>query len=459
MTEFDKITVRLRELKPGEVDPILLALRYATKKNIPKSELFDFISPAQRRELTVEQIELMESGDPIKVVSKDLDLDNPVAFLETANRYFNKFRLCRHKEQLFPFEVKDEDKKILVPIFEGDHQKILIREASRLWLKETGEPLSPTLAANLYKFWFNHIELIKMPEPMGRPNDVSWCLHRSNYSPDTSISFDSWQKILNRMSDPEAFCAWVWGIYTGLYKGRQMLWIHGAHGEDGKSTIASIIGKKLFGPAHNAISNASISSGEKRFLASFFENASLVVYPDANNRKCLMSEAFKSVASAGSDPVLIERKGMQAYTSTLKARMWICSNFAPEITNDNFVVSRLLYINIDKMVDEKPDPTVVKRLEDELPGFLAYAEKCYNDRCPDNYKVRTDDFTEQTIKSMAEQYFDEYETIFSKYWQLTQPDERVEGSRLREILKSEGVRSNIEYKRYGNPPIFNRSIQ
>jgi phage/plasmid-associated DNA primase len=227
-----------------------------------------------------------------------------------------------------------------------------------------------------------------------------------------------------------------------------MLWLHGPHGEDGKSTMASIIGKELFGPAHNAISNASIGSSEKRFLNSFFENASLVIYPDANNSKCLMSEAFKTVASAGADPVLIERKGRQAYTAKLKARMWICSNHAPEVTKDNYAVSRLLYVHIDKMVDEKPDPTVFSRLTNELPGFLAYAQKCYLKRCPDNYRIETDVSTKERVAQLSDDFYDEYETIFTKYWQTSALTERVEASKLRDIVRQEGLNSNTAYSNF-----------
>lgn len=443
-----KLLDRLSRLEPGEVDPIFLAIRESISLSIPLQTYIDYIPPARLAELTIEQKELLESGDPVKVISSELDPNDLNAFLFTANWCFDSFKIARKNEQIMLYEVINPQLRTVYPIYDGDYQKILVREASIKWQKMTGEPLAPNLANLLLKFWFNHTESIETPEPMGRPNEDNWCLHRTEHEPDESVPMPSWEKILSRMGDPEAFAAWIFGVYSGKYKGRQMLWLHGPNGEDGKSTLASIIGKFLFGPAHNAISNASISSGEKRFLTSFFEFASLVIYADANNRKCLMSEAFKSVASAGSDPVLVERKGRQAYTTTLKARMWICSNYAPQVTNDNFVLSRLLYVFIDKMVNETPDPTVFERLENELPGFLWYAKNCYINRCPDDYRIITDASAQQAVNDLTDDFYDEYDIIFSKYWETADLNSRVDASKVRDAAKSEGLGSNIAFSNF-----------
>jgi hypothetical protein len=248
------------------------------------------------------------------------------------------------------------------------------------------------------------------------------------------------------MSDPLAFGAWVYGVYSGVYRGRQILWLHGPHGEDGKSAIANLIAAQLFGPAHHAISNASLSSSEKRFLTSFFENARLVIYPDASNKRCLLTEQFKTVASAGADPVLIERKGKQAYTSRLNARMWVCSNFAPEVTNDNFVRSRLLYIHIDKMKDEKPDPKVIDRLSEELPGFLHWAKESYEGNCRDHYEVLTEQAHDVAVDHLTENFFERYEVIFQKRWETGTTEDFVEGSKVYDATREEALRSNHDYK-------------
>jgi len=448
MAASPKVEKGLRNAESGNTDILVQAIRDSIKTGTPLPKYWDNIPKAALDEFTDVQKELIATGDISKVVSVDVSKDNTESTLYIARHFLSGFKITEKEGQIILFKVTNIDSKTLHPLYEKDFTKILVRYLSREWLEQMGEPISPKSANEFVSYWYNHEKPIEMPEPLGRIGDDNWCLHRSSYFPDSSVPFPSWMKILDRMSEPEAFAAWHWGVFSGSYKGRQMVWLHGPNGEDGKSTLASIIGKELYGPAHNAISNASIGSGEKRFLNSFFENAALVIYPDANNRKCLMSEAFKTVASAGADPVLIERKGRQAYTAELKARMWVCSNHAPEVTNNNFIISRLLYIHIDKMVNETPDPTVFDRLIAELPGFLAYAKECYEKLCPDNYKIKTEQSTIDKVAELSSGFFDEYETIFTKYWQTSDESIRVEASKIRDLLKSEGMANNNTYSNF-----------
>ena len=341
MASFNTQMKKLGSIEPGDTDSILRAQKACLKEGISIEQCKDYIPPAILRDLDEAQSELLNSGDEKSLIFADVQKGNPLSDLIVAQHFLTDFRLSELEGQVFLFKVTNEEDKTVLPLYEKDYLKILKRELSMRWLEQTGEPIAPVRAAELVQYWFNHEQNIDMPEPMGLPSDNKWCLHRSKYQPDSSVEYPSWQRILDRMSDAEAFAAWQYGVWAGLYKGRQFLWLHGPNGEDGKSALARVIGQNLYGPAHNAISNASINSSEKRFLTSFFENAALVIYPDASNRRCLMSEAFKTVASAGSDPVLIERKGKQAYTATLKAYMWISSNYAPEVTNNNFITSRL----------------------------------------------------------------------------------------------------------------------
>ncbi|MEQ5875790.1 hypothetical protein J3455_14725 [Pseudoalteromonas sp. NFXS39] len=436
---------RLHTLKRDDTDSLLIAKRECARKGIPWDEALDCIPKAIYDSLSPAQLAIAESGLESSVISPELNSDNPISMHYAASYFLSNFKQSEVNGQLVTYEVISEQDKTLQPILEKEIDKILACEISTRWLQELGVPLPPRKANELVKYWLNHTELVAEPVIMGLPGDDNWCLHRSKYFPDPNVEFPTWQRILDRMSDPVAFAAWQYGVYTGNYQGRQMLWMHGENGEEGKSAIARIIGQELYGPAHNAISNASINSNEKRFLNSHFEHAALVIYPDASNRKCLSSEEFKTLASAGSDPVLIERKGKQAYTAYLNARMWICSNFSPEVTSDNFMTSRLLYISISPMVDEKPDPTVKERLKAELSGFLAYAEQCYEERCPDNYRIQTD--TDNDIKALTEQYFEHFDIIFSKHWQVDEQSE-VAASIIKEKLKVEGLQSKPQYDQF-----------
>jgi len=439
---------KMHILKSGQIRPMEEVVAYCKKQgrnpedfwlHIPKPEL-DKLDNAQKAIIEGRSVENA-------LIEDEETLENPTYQLKVANAILSpRFKLASHQNQYFPLKIIDNNRKIVSPIFEGDGEKMLARSLSRTLKAIGGTVITAIRAKNMVELWINHQDSIPMPVPMASHDQDRWCFHKPNFEPDPSISFEHWLRILNRMSDPIAFAGWVYGVYSGDYRGRQILWLHGPHGEDGKSAIANLIATQLFGPAHNAISNASISSGEKRFLTSFFENAQLVIYPDASNKRCLMSEQFKTVASAGADPVLIERKGKQAYTSKLNARMWVCSNFAPEVTDDNYVRSRLLYIHIDKMKDEKPDPKVIDHLKAELPGFLHYAKQAYEAKCRAHYEILTDQVHDTAVDRMTEIFFEKYEVIFQKRWEIGKPDEFIEGSKVYDLIQKDGLRSTHDYK-------------
>lgn len=445
MSKAEELKKKMNTLRPGKTGPLLEVREYCKRQGAEPEDFWRNIPPATLDDLDEEQRHIMSNeyaeggafGDP---------KTDPAAALRIAQYYLDpKFKVARHFNQIFPFEVLDAELKIVTPIFEGDAEKILQRHLSQAWLEEHGVPLTPFWAKDMVCSWGNHAPEIAMPKPMARPDEDVWCIHRPTHEPDANVPYDRWANILSRMSDPKAFAAWIWGVYTDENKGRQVLWLHGEHGEDGKSAIATLIARELFGPAHHAISNASLGASEKRFLTSFFENASLVIYPDANNTKCLLSETFKTVASAGSDPVLIERKGKQAYTARLQARMWVCSNHPPAVTKDNYVLSRLLYVHIDKMQGERPDPKVIEYLKEQLPGFLHYAKQAYEERCPDHYRIITEGQTDQMVQGFADNFYVQYETIFDKHWELGDSGDFIEASKLWDVVRKEGITSNHAY--------------
>jgi hypothetical protein len=399
---------KMHNLQPGQIRPMEEVCDYCKRQGKNPADFWSHIPQPELDKLDSAQKAIIE-GKRVEhaVISDEELLKSPNYQLRIANFILSpRFKLASHQHQYFPLKIVDNNLKIVAPIFEGDGEKMLARSLSRALKAKAGIVLPTKLAKEMVDLWINHQDTIPMPAPMAKHDEDRWCFHKPRFNPDPTITIEHWQRILDRMSDPFAFAAWVYGVYSGDYRGRQILWLHGPHGEDGKSAIANLIAVQLFGPAHHAIGNASLTSNEKRFLTSFFEHARLVIYPDASNKRCLLTEQFKTVASAGADPVLIERKGKQAYTSTLQARMWVCSNFEPEVTNDNYVRSRLLYIHIDRMRNEKPDPKVIDRLRAELPGFLHVAKQAYEARCRDSYEILTEKVHGEVVDRLAERFFE-----------------------------------------------------
>ena len=436
----DELEMSLQAMKPGDAEPLRMLRCYCHKTQEPPKGFLDCISPRVMDELDKRQKYLLSDNCIVEDLMFDLNTDSLSELKESANTLLSPdFKLLDSQGVLRTFPVLDATEKIVAPALIGDAHSIMVRSLCRRYERLTGEPLRHTLANQLISLWTDHIDgLTEMPKPMASVGENVWTFHRPRHQPNGSMKIPYWHRILVRMSDPEAFAAWVWGVYKGDFKGRLILWLHGPNGEDGKSTISKIIGTELFGAAYQGLSSA-VMSGDKRFVLSFFESCALVVYPDASNRKVLLTELFKSIASAGDDPVMIEPKNKQAYSAFLKARLWINSNFSPEIPDEGFATSRLLYIKIAPMVNEAPDPTVKEKLIAELPGFLAYAQAAYEKRCTDDYKIVVNDTVKKQMVELTGVFFEEFESAFDKYFERCEPEGYVQAQTVRERCRNERI--------------------
>jgi len=434
----------LQSLGAEAWEPIIRAHADAAKRNIDVLDYFKRIPVERLKTMTGKQIDLMAGKFAICHFGRQRMKSDFQLGINLSEILLKGILPCQFKGEVSIFRVVCFTLKIVERINVPNIKPFLMRQISESWQNIAGEILPPAIASSLAETWIYNSKYISMPVRRARAGDDVWCLYRTSAVPDVNAPFNSWRRILNRMSDGDAFAAWVYGVYSGLYKGRQILWLWGPHGEDGKSTIARIIGEQCFGPTFQSISNSAMSSSEKRFLLSSFIDAELVCYPDADNKRILQSEEFKMLANGGTDKVRVEKKFKDPTDEYLKARVWIISNHMPEIENNNFSISRLLFLKINKMVGEKPDPNAVGLLESELNGFLAYAEKCYERLCPDHYKIEINEETATLLKDCVNSKSDYFLEIYEKHWEAGTENDRIESSIISKCLRIEGLTSTKE---------------
>lgn len=437
----------LVNIEVEQVEPLLYAYTDAIVNDFDVADYWSYIPESSLQKFSVAQIDVMQGRFFVNHFGEAKLKSNYQVIASLASVLLKDVILCQPSSEAVIYDVIDSNRKIVRKAGTTNSKVYLARKISEAWTKSSGEILPTGIATKMAETWLLNSPHHSMPLPMARDHEDVWCLHRPTVVPNTEILFPDWQKILNRMSDGEAFAAWVGGIYSGLYKGRQILWLWGPHGEDGKSTIARILGNHLFGPAFQSISDATLKS-EKRFLFSYFANAELICYPDANNRKVLSSEEFKMVANGGSDKVMIECKFQQPYYAELRARVWISSNHLPDVEDNNYTLSRLLLVKIDRLVGETPDPQVISRLEDQLAGFLAYALGCYRKKCPDNYKININDQTADLLRTCIASQSDYFSEIFDKYWECGTECDRLECSTVGQILRTENIITTKEIGKF-----------
>lgn len=360
------------------------------------------------------------------------------------------------------FRVVDQQERVCKELV-GDSNKvgITIQRGLAEKLAQEGNTSSPKTISMMEDYWSlydkpissegNGVQTCYSVIFENEPEyDSVWCLYKSTYRPDSSVPFPLLFATLNRMSEGDAFAAWIWGVYSRKYKGRQVFWIYGPNGEEGKSYLGKFLGNELFGEnyGYKVINNLKNRS-RNQFTTSAYVGSKLVVYPDCNDRKILWTELFKSLAGGGRDSEVIEEKYGLSNTVTLEARGLIISNLLPELKRENWLLSRLALCKIEPFSGSK-DPEIDKKYRDELPGFLAYAKACYETLCPDNEEIELKQETRDWINDLIEQQEPLWKDVFIRYFAIA-PDSFVSFKRMKQLMEvSEGFRerSQTEWHEY-----------
>jgi hypothetical protein len=268
--------------------------------------------------------------------------------------------------------------------------------------------LSP---AALIKFWRQQGDAItEEPAPFGWPDQDGWTIKRLAFMP-TAGEYPAWSAFLNRLSDHEAFMAFVWSCFDPKSKSRQSVWLHGPTGQDGKSTILRVIAS-CFGNAAAALNNSQISSDSRFTLANFY-NKRVAIYPDAKNRRFPMTELFRSLTSG--DVVPIEFKGQGTVNTVLYIKLMIASNYEPDITMGNADMSRLIRIDVEES-PIKDDGNWEEELQKELPYFLHACREVYQRLCPNHGQIAVNDETRELVLSSSDELYAPLEYFFNEHF-------------------------------------------
>ena len=114
--------------------------------------------------------------------------------------------------------------------------------------------------------------------------------------------------------------------------------------------------------------------------------------------------------------------------------MIVVSNYAPTLVNEEFVLSRLLYVRMGPMTGPRMTSSEVEALLiPELPGFLAYARRCYAERCPDGYAIRGNAVHEAMVQELLAESNQPFEDIIEKHF-CVHPKGRIRKTEVKDVL-------------------------
>jgi len=275
--------------------------------------------------------------------------------------------------------VKGSDEGALLKILEGSYisQEFIQSEIAKMFLTK-GYTMNYDEVRKMQKnFSLHTYNALSEDEFTMRalPGDTRWTTFRCLYEPE-DVACPTWDKALERMDNPDTFLAYIYGIYSGEYKGRQTMYWKGPP-EIWKSIILKCITDNLLGDNMTATLDQT-GAQRNQFFSSQFQGKEFLVVPDTKQTGYFLRGEFLSLSSGGHDKMTIESKYKTAVSQQVKLNIIITSNEMFRLNRSVQLTSRVLpvFSHGGKMTEDN----LVEKLTQELPGFLAKGKIAFKEK-------------------------------------------------------------------------------
>lgn len=339
--------------------------------------------------------------------------------------------------RLFKTLMDEEGNRLVVEVATGDvcHRRakdMVVNELidysrQKLVAKNHEElELSPDDASTIAKVWLatdNQIDqsLIKPVRQMSEPG---YCWQR--------LPFDlaegptpTWDEIMGRMTNHEAYMAFVGSLLVDTDERQQYVWIYG-DGLNSKGAMSRAL-RKVFGPSYKS---ETVPSRDDKFWTLNLIGARLVVFPDhKEDNKFVTSGLFKSLT--GNDPIRYEVKGGAAGTTTLNCKFLFYSNDKPTISSSKADQRRAIFCEISPLAEGtviEAQATYEARLWAEAPAWLWRCVETWERVTLNGLRVipNSDEGVEH-LEELADESEECYEIFFQKHFEKpTYPDATID---------------------------------
>ena len=174
-------------------------------------------------------------------------------------------------------------------------------------------------------------------------------------------------------------------------------------GSSGKSIYCQII-KRLVG-GEKYVSSVTISKLNDKFARSQLYEAAVNISPE-NEAERFDTEAIKTISSG--DSIQIEKKGLQAFTATITAKLVFCVNKIPVPKDTSYAIyRRMIIVPFLARFTHQPkrknefliNPDKLNDLTPELEGILAWAIRGLKRLIKNDYKFVHSDKADGLLKS------------------------------------------------------------
>ena len=234
--------------------------------------------------------------------------------------------------------------------------------------------LTPKTCEEVAKAWliqFAEDCLIETPRAVRFKSDPGLCFHRLPFDLVERETLDAptWQEILGRMTNAEAFAMRVASLFDPRTSRRQVVWLHGP-AKSGKSVALEALGK-LMGDAFT-----SLDCEFDRFWKAPLVGKRMVVVNESAS-SFLRNDKFKAIT--GDDMHLINDKLEKKFTAHMEVIMFFSSNEAPHVPKDEALLSRVIECRVSPVPDDvrRRSDAVKAKLWKEMENFVGWAWHLY----------------------------------------------------------------------------------
>ncbi len=189
------------------------------------------------------------------------------------------------------------------------------------------------------------------PRPFSWPGQPGLTFRRLPWSASACMTGEStptWNSVLSRMTNAQAFRQWVGSLFFEESDIQQYVWMHGA-GNDGKGSINRFLAA-VFGSSY--CSKQPPVPGD-RFWTYSLIGKRLVAFPDCNNHTFVASGLFKSLT--GGDPIDVEAKGKMSFTIKPNCKFIFLSQERPTLSSEKADQRRIIYCEFRESAVWEPD--------------------------------------------------------------------------------------------------------
>jgi hypothetical protein len=230
----------------------------------------------------------------------------------------------------------------------------------------------------LAKIALNTEELLNEPVPLS--NDPHTCC-RTFIDLNTLPTEETpcWGSFLSRIDRPKEFLAFIYSIFVENDRGRQICWIRDSGG-GGKSTMIRAITTAL---GNNIVATVDAKKLDTNYFFASVAGKRLAVDPDCQFLNLVSHPRIHNIT--GGDIVPIERKFHDVVHEKVYAKMLVCSNYYPQVTQEKNQFSRMLMFDMrtregDVAIDLEWEKGLIAETKSLLGKAAAYYHE-FSENC------------------------------------------------------------------------------